>query len=390
MRFFVNQQFVSLSMHFEEIIGQEKQKNDLLETIRRGRIPHAQLIEGKDGQGLLSLAMAYANRVVCGEYNKDNHGWVKAKKHIHPDIHFVFPTTTTQEVKSKPTAEEFVSQWRTFIQEQPYGTLYDWTKYLGTENKQGVINVADALHVIKKVHLKSFEGGWKCVLIWHAEKMTTAAANKLLKSIEEPPAKTLFLLLCPDENQLLSTVRSRCQRTSLSPISRDQIYATLIKNGASNALAQSLTKQASGSLGKALTQLKQQDEVANYEAWFVAWVRMAFKAKGNKAVVLDLTAWSQELASKGVETQKQFLAFAIGFFRAALLEHYQLDALVTYHPSTDFKLHKFAPFIHGANIVSIIEDLEKSNYHLERNGNPQMVFSALSFSLTRLLHQKAA
>jgi len=375
-------------MRFDELIGQEKQKKELLETIKRGRIPHAQLIEGKDGHGLLPVALAYANTVVCGQYDSRHAGWIKAEKLVHPDIHFVFPTSTTQEVASKPTAEEFMAPWRDFVRENPYGSLYDWAKHLGTENKQGVINVTDALAIIKKVHLKSFEGGWKCVIIWHAEKMNAAAANKLLKSIEEPPEKTLLLLLCPDENQLLSTIRSRCQLTSLSPIAKELIGATLIDKGASGVQAQALANQANGSIGLAFTRLKQQDELASYETWFVAWVRMAFKAKGNKSVVLDLTSWSQELASKGVETQKQFLDFAIAFFRAALMEHYQLGSLVTYVPSSEFQLQKFAPFIHGSNIISIIDALEKSHYHLVRNGNAQMVFSALAFSLTRLLHQK--
>jgi DNA polymerase-3 subunit delta' len=376
-------------VQFEDIIGQQKQTAALQATIEKGRIPHAQLIEGKDGQGLLSLALAYANSVVCGTYNTENAGWLKAKKLVHPDIHFVFPTTTTTEIKSKPSSEEFLAQWRAFVFEHAYGSEYDWAKYLGVENKQGVINVTDALQLIKKVSLTSFEGGWKCVLIWHAEKMTTAAANKLLKSIEEPPAKTLFLLLCPDQNQLLSTIRSRCQCTTLSRIPTKDISDALVHGGATKEVANSLAKQASGNLGIALEQLQQQEELIEFEDWFVTWVRTAFKAKGNKAVVLELTEWSRTIASKGVETQKQFLAYAIGFFRSALMEHYRLEELKTLIPKGDFKLSKFAPYIHGGNIVSIIRELEKSNYHLERNGNAQMVFTSLSFNLTRLLHQKA-
>ena len=375
-------------MRFDDIIGQQKQIAALQATIEKGRIPHAQLIEGKDGQGLLSLALAYANSVVCGTYSPENAGWLKAKKLVHPDIHFVFPTTTTTEIKSKPSSEEFLAQWRAFVFEHTYGSEYDWAKYLGVENKQGVINVTDALQLIKKVSLTSFEGGWKCVLIWHAEKMTTAAANKLLKSIEEPPAKTLFLLLCPDQNQLLATIRSRCQCTTLSRIPTTDVSNTLVGRGAAKQVADSLAKQAGGDLGIALGQLEQQEELMEFENWFVTWVRTAFKAKGNKAVVLELSEWSRTVASKGVETQKQFLAYAIGFFRSALMEHYALDNLKTLTPKGDFSLNKFAPYIHGGNIISIISELEKSNYHLERNGNAQMIFTSLSFALTRLLHQK--
>ena len=125
-----------------------------------------------------------------------------------------------------------------------------------------------------------------------------------------------------------------------------------------------------------------------YESWFVDWVRTAFRAKGNQAVVLALSTWSQAVASKGIETQKQFLSFSIRMFRAALMKHYALDSVADVHPTSDFKIEKFAAFVHGANILPIIDALEKSVYHLTRNGSPQMIFSDLSFKLTRLLHKK--
>jgi DNA polymerase-3 subunit delta' len=141
-------------------------------------------------------------------------------------------------------------------------------------------------------------------------------------------------------------------------------------------------------VGKALGLVDQQNELAQYEEWFVNWVRTAFRAKANKAVVLELSKWSQSLASKGIETQKQFLSFTIQTFRAALMNHYKLEAVANFHPKTDFKLERFASFIHGANILPIITSLEDSIYHLSRNGSPQMIFTELSFKLTRLLHKK--
>lgn len=383
-------QFVSLGMHFQDILGQETLKKTLQESLALGRIPHAQLFEGQDGQGILGLALAYANAVVCGSNKLDTPSRLKANNLIHPDIHFIFPTTTSTDVVSKPTSEEYIPQWRQFVKEHPFGSLYDWNSFLGTENKQGVINVNDALHVIQKVNLKSFEGGWKCVLVWHAEKLNLAASNKLLKSIEEPPEKTLFLLLCPDENQLLSTIRSRCQVLRLGRVSESVLVDFLIEKGSPLDQAHVIAKQAKGNVGMALALLDKQDEQAVYERWFVDWVRTAFRAKGNKAVVLDLSSWSQELASKGVETQKQFLAYAISVFRYALMEHYSLASLSLFHSYTGFELKKFAPFVSGANIIPIIQSLEKSVYHLERNGNTQMIFTDLSFKLTKLLHQKAA
>lgn len=388
--FLVLHQFVSLGMFLDHIIGHNLQKKTLVESLSSERIPHAQLFEGDDESGVLAVALAYANAVVSGDNSSNNATSLKANALVHPDIHFVFPTATTAEVKSKPAATDFGEPWREFVKENPYGSLYDWVQFLGIENKQAVIGVADALDITKKVGLTSFEGGWKCVIIWHAEKMTTSAANKLLKSIEEPPAKTLFILVCPDENQLLSTIRSRCQKTHFGKVKKADVVGHLVSRRASQATAEAMTTQAGGVLGKAVRAMKEQRNQGAYEEWFVRWVRTAFKAKGNKAVVLDLTNWSQEIAANGVETQKQFLMYAISVFRAALLKHYKIDALSDFYISTGFKLEKFAPFVHGINIVPIIEAIEKSYYHLERNGNAQMIFTDLSFSLTRLLHKNAA
>ncbi len=375
-------------MLLDNIIGHAFQKKALNDSLSSSRIPHAQLFEGEDENGVLAVAMAYANAVVCNSSSTDNSAAFKTNALVHPDIHFVFPSATTAEVKSKPSATDFGVPWRDFIKEKPYGSLYDWVQFLGIENKQAVIGVTDALDITKKVGLTSFEGGWKCVIIWHAEKMTSSAANKLLKSIEEPPAKTLFLLVCPDENQLLSTIRSRCQKTHFGKVKKADIVRHLVARGASQAAAEAMTTQAGGVLGKAVRALEEQQDQDAYEQWFVRWVRTAFKAKGNKAVVLELTNWSQEIATNGVETQKQFLSYAVSVFRAAFLNHYGLLGLSLFHSSTGFNLNKFAPFVNGVNIIPIIDALEKSYYHLERNGNAQMIFSDLSFSLTRLLHQK--
>lgn len=380
--------FVYLGMLFNAVLGHDTQKKSLTNSLAAKRIPHAQLFEGDDGHGLLNMALAYANAVVCGD-NPNGPSMQKAVGLVHPDIHFVFPTAITSEVKTKPTSNDFLGKWRDFVCEQPYGSLYDWMRFLGAENKQGVINVNDALSLIQKISLKSFEGGWKCVIIWHAEKLTVAASNKLLKSIEEPPEKTLFLLLCPDAFQLIATIRSRCQRTSFGGIDPNLIAQHLEKNGVTKTLSAATAVQSKGNLGKALGLVGQQNELEQYEDWFVAWVRAAFRAKGNNAVVIELSDWSISLASKGIETQKQFLSFSIQMFRAALMSHYGLEAIANFYPKSGFKLERFAAYIHGANILPIVTALEDSVYHLSRNGSAQMIFTELSFKLTRLLHTKS-
>ena len=255
-------------MLFNAVLGHETQKKSLTDSLAIQRIPHAQLFEGDDGHGLLHMALAYANAVVCGD-NIDGPSMQKATSMVHPDIHFVFPTATTSDVKTKPTSNDFLGKWRSFVSEHPFKSLYDWMRYLGAENKQGVINVNDALSVMQKVSLKSFEGGWKCVIVWHAEKLTIAASNKLLKSIEEPPSKTLFLLLCPDAFQLIATIRSRCQRTRFGGIDQNLIEKYLEKNGVNKALSVAVAGQSKGNIGKALSLVDQQNELAEYEDWFV-------------------------------------------------------------------------------------------------------------------------
>lgn len=371
-------------MNFSKPLGHETQKQSLINNISGGRIPHAQLFKGDDGFGLLELALEYAKAVVC----KDSPSSIqRAELLVHPDIHFVFPTAITAEIKSKPTSDALINNFRDFYKQRPYGTLYDWLLFLGAENKQGVINVTDALNVIKKVSLMSFEGGWKCVIIWHAEKMTLAASNKLLKSIEEPPQKTLFLILCSDEYQILSTIRSRCQKTSFGPISENLIFQALKKSGADKDLSLQVSKQAKGNFGTALKLINESSQDNAFEAWFVRWVRLAFKAKGDKKVVQDLKQWGEEIASSGVETQKKFLNYSLNLFRFAVMEHYSLEELNNFYSKTGFKLKEFASYIHGQNILNIVDAIEKSHYELSRNGSPLMIFTDLAFLLTRLLHK---
>ena len=187
-------------MLFRELLGQEKIKNLLLHSVREGRIPHAQLFLGSRGSGNLALALAFAQYVACTDKQEfDSCGscasCAKHKKFAHPDLHFVFPVATTTSVKSKPVSKNFLAEWRFLLEDNAYFSLFDWLKHIGVENKQGIISVEESLHIVKDLSLKPFESDTKIMLIWMPEKMNIQAANKLLKIIEEPPHKTLFLLV---------------------------------------------------------------------------------------------------------------------------------------------------------------------------------------------------
>lgn len=382
-------------MQFSDIFGQEHLKNHLTQSVDNGRIPHAQLFVGPEGCGTLPMAIAYAQYILCsntqGENNSGNEACnIKFKNFSHPDLHFAFPVTTSEKAKSHPVSSHYLEEWRQLLKEQPYGNLFDWYKLLGVDNKQGQIGVDEAQDIVKALALKAYEGGYKVMLIWMAEKMNTAAANKLLKLIEEPPNKTVFILIAQDEQQIISTIRSRCQVLNFPPLAEVVVKEGLMKQYQIEASAAAkIAHQANGNYNKACDLVYQDSEDLQFETWFIFWIRSAFKAKGNKAAIHDLISWSEEIAKTGRETQKQFLNFCLDFFRQALLLNYKATDLVFFEPKTDkFKLENFAPFVHGNNIMDISDELQDAIYHIERNGNSKIILTDLSIKLTRLLHKK--
>ncbi|MDR6299803.1 DNA polymerase III subunit [Mesonia maritima] len=382
-------------MLFSEILGLTHLKNHLTNSADRGRIPHAQLFVGPHGSGTLPMAIAYAQYILCknteGENTTGNESCnLKFSKLSHPDLHFAFPVATNDKVKKHPVSGQFLEEWREFIQQHPYGNLFDWYQTLGIENKQGKIGVDEAQEIVKSLSLKSYEGGFKVMLIWCAEKMNISAANKLLKLIEEPPTKTLFLLITEEEEQILQTIRSRCQVLHFPPLGEEVIEDALLKKNISELEAKKIAHRADGNYTKALEILDRDESEEQFERWFITWVRTAFKAKGNKSSIRELIKWGEEISATGRETQKKFLHYCIDFFRQALLTNYKAENLVFLEPQTKgFELKKFAPFIHGSNILPITEELEKAIFHIERNGNAKLILTDLSIKLTRLLHKKA-
>ena len=377
-------------MTFDEIIGQEHIKKHLQQSAQNNRIPHAQLFIGKEGSGTLPMAIAYAQYLLCKSSSNEEACNIKCNKLQHPDLHFAFPVTTNDTVKKHPVSNLFLNDWRSFIETQPYGSIFDWCKHIGVENKQGQIGVDEALDIVKKLQLKSYEGGFKVMIIWMAEKMNIAASNKLLKLIEEPPNKTIFLLITEDEEQIINTIKSRCQALNFPSLSDSDIANTLIKKeNAGENEAVKIAHQSEGNYNKALHILKNNSNDLVFEEWFITWIRAAFKAKGNAAVIQDLIGWSETIAKSGRETQKQFLQYCLQFFRQALLLNYGTPDLVFLETkSANFQLSKFAPFIHSGNILIIEKEVNEAQYHIERNGNAKIILLDLSIKLTRLLHTK--
>ena len=371
-------------MDFNAIIGQDFLKNYFKKIIASERVPHTQLFVGKKGTGTLPMALAFANELLCKQQDNCAH---KIDKLIHPDLHFVYPTVTTDSIK-KPDSDSFLSEWRQFLWQNPYAGLYNWMQFLEVANKQGIIRVTDAENILKKVAVKPYEADYKVIIIWMIEKMNNETANKLLKILEEPPEDTKFILIAEKTDEILPTILSRCQMHHFNPIPIEILILNLSeKFQLSQEQATKIAHQANGSWLKAMQLARETNSDDIFQKWFIEWVRVAFSAKKDKSAIRKLIAWSEKIAGTGRESQKQFLDFAINTFRQALLINYQNKDLAYFDFSVNnFDLNKLAPFVHNNNIQPIYKSLTNALYHIERNANPKIIFLDLSINLTKFLH----
>lgn len=377
-------------MRYKDIIGLEHLKKHLQTTVDNGRIAHAQLLIGPTGSGVLALALAYARAILCK--NAGDRCDSQIDQLAHPDLHFAYPVANNARVKDKAVSDDYIAEWRQFLKTQPYGSLADWYQAIEIEKKQSKIGVDEAKKIVSKLSLKSYEGGYKVLIIWGADKLNTEASNKLLKLIEEPPAKTVFLLIAEDEDQIINTIKSRCQLLHIPKLNSASIAQGLEEREHITATrAQQIARQSNGDFNKALQSINNSSEDIDFEKWFVTWVRSAFAARGRKGAINDLIAWAELIAGKNRETQKRFLSYCLEYFRQAMLLNYKATSAVYLTPQMDdFKLEKFAPFIDGHHIQPISEEIEKAIYHIERNGNGKVILTDLAISLTRMIHKNAS
>lgn len=372
-------------MCWENVIGQEKTVSLLKASIQEGRISHAQLISGKNGWGTFSLALAYAAEII-GQGRDE-----QVRKNVlslqHPDLHLTFPVVTTDSIKH-PKSSDFINEFRPFILENPYARVGDWLSFYGVERKKGSIYVHEADPISKFASLRSYEGGYRVCIIWMAELMNEKAANKILKILEEPPEKVVFLLTSEREDLLLPTIYSRCQTLKLNRVPEGDILQFLVRQkGVKEEDAQLAASGADGNLQKALDLVSKSDD--EYDEYLSRWVRDAFMAKTQPSKLQDMINWSQEISPWSRDKQIRFLSFCSEIFRQALLNNYgapQLNPLRLRYEN--FKWEGFVPYIHGANIPDILEELTEASYQIGRNANPKILFLDLSIKLTRYLHQK--
>ncbi|MEA3445768.1 MAG: DNA polymerase III subunit delta' [Bacteroidota bacterium] len=372
-------------MQFKKIIGQEKVKQHLIRSVKENRVSHAQLFTGASGVGKLALALAYAQYVNCtNRQENDSCGTClsckKMEKLIHPDLHFIFPVVSSTK-HDKPVSDNYIAQWREILLLSPYITLQQWLNFIGSENKQGLISKNESSQIIRKLNLKSFESEYKVVIIWQAGKMNQVSANKLLKMIEEPPDKTLFLLVCENQEQLLKTILSRTQIISIPQIDNENLQKHLVWNfDVSEEKAQSIVKLSRGSFIEAQNQINtSEEEQFNFDN-FTNWMRLCYKKD-----VISINNWVDEISRIGREKQKSLLAYSLIMIRESfMLNQKQDDISFLANEENDFAA-KFSPFINERNTAKIYEEINKAHYHIERNGYAKLIFMDMSLNMIKLL-----
>ena len=377
-------------MQFKDVIGQEEVKRKLILSVQENRVPHAQLFLGPEGNGKLPLALAYAQYILCPHRTATDSCGVcpscqKISKLTHPDLHFVVPTTTTKSVKSNPETDLFLNEWRDYVlQKEGYVDPSSWYDFLEVENKQGYISVRDAATLLRKLSFKAYEGDYKIAIIWMAEKMRTDTANKLLKLLEEPPEKTLFILIAEDQEELLATIRSRTSLVKIPRIDPSDLQTALtLRLGCTAQEASDAAMVAEGSWIKACRNAKDAEDQKYYFQTFQQWMRLCFKA-----AVSELIDFSNNIKNIGRERQKQLLDYGLGIVRNALLFNNNLASLVML-PEEEKKFNAgFAPFVKPTNLVQMADLLEEASRQIERNGYAPLIFLDVSFKMTKLLRMK--
>ncbi len=370
-------------MYFNNIIGQEEAKHHLLQTVKEGRISHAQLFLSPQGTGGLPLAIAYARYVLCSNKQEQDAcgqcpSCVQLDKLAHPDLHFAYPVVLSSKVK---VSDDVLPAWREAVLERPYMSANWWYEQLGEDKKQGVLGVAESAEIVRKLALKSFEGGYKVMIIWMAELMNTAAANKLLKIIEEPPEKTLFVLITENHEDILPTIISRTQLLKLNKIKEPTIATALQQAyGLEVTEANAFARLAEGSYFEAGKLVEEREEENQNFVQFRDWMRICFRRDVGEAI-----RWVDSMAGIGREKQKSFLRYGLHIFRQCIVGNYGDEQLVRLNGTELEFSKKFAPFLNGNNMVALVEEFDTAHYHIERNANPKILFLDLSFKVFKLL-----
>jgi DNA polymerase-3 subunit delta' len=382
-----------MQMKFSEIVGQHALGLSLVESVSAGRIAHAQLFSGEPGAGVLPLALAYIQFLNCTDRRgNDSCGecpsCVKIGALAHPDLHFVFPTNAPKGWSSsqKPTSDTFLPQWRELVaQTRGYFDEHELYDAIGMENQQGNIAKREADEIIRKLSFKSFEARWKCILMWLPEKMGDEAANTLLKILEEPWERTVFLLVAEKPEKLPSTILSRTQQIAVPGIGAADLERYAVERlGIPEEQARMAARMAAGSLIelRRLVSADSQEIVRENFEYFAQLMRYSY---GDRH--LDLFGWAETMAGLGRESQKRFLEYSSAMLRESYMLAAGLDDIsYLWGGEMDF-CRKFAPYITSGNIESLIEENRLASLHIAQNGNPKIIFTHYALTVSTMINR---
>jgi DNA polymerase III subunit delta' len=372
-------------VRFSSIPGLPEVKSLLLRSAQSGHVAHAQLFAGVEGGAALALALAYVSYLNCQAPTDTDScgqcpGCSKNDKLVHPDLHFVLPVTATAKIPAPALTSKFLEDWRAFIQEDPFRALEDWLEWIGAENKQAAISREEAGQLLHKVSLAVFEGPWKAVVLWLPELLHPAAANALLKLLEEPPRQTVFLLVTQNAGALLPTIVSRTQRISVRAHTEEELAEYLeTAHAVPTAAAQATAQLADGSLRAALA-LRSEVGTELFD-FLIDWLRLCWGAKWQE--LLDKR--SEEFQKLGREGQKHMLRYALGLVRKVLLVGLDPALVPALSATEGDTVRKMSRLITPQNADAIVRALTDAHYHVERNANPKLVFFDTSLTLFPLL-----
>ncbi|MBN2484632.1 MAG: DNA polymerase III subunit delta [Bacteroidales bacterium] len=373
-------------MQFKKVIGQEKVKQQLAASVKQGRIPHAQMFFGPEGCGSLPLAVAYAQFISCTNPSEDDSCGTCASCHkyeklAHPDLHFAFPVNTSKEVGKDPVSDDYISQWRGQLLANPYFRSNQWYNLIGIENKQGLISKNESELIIRKLSLKSFESDYKILILWLPENMNATSANMLLKLIEEPPEKTVFLLVSEDPNEVLLTISSRTQPVKLNQIDKPPMVKALTENyGQNTEQANHIARLANGNFISALELIEQSEENKFNFAKFTAIMRLCYQRN-----IPEINSWVEEMAGSGRENLKSFFVYSLRLIRENFIMNLKNNDLVYLSPAEEEFSKKFHPFINGRNIVSIYSEFNSASADIERNANAKIVLFDMALKIVKFI-----
>ena len=369
-------------MSFDEVIGQKEAEERLIQLVKEERLPHALMLCGPQGCGKLPLAVAF------GCYLLDN-GTPSAKAMLakleHPDLHFTYPTIKLPSMSSdhKPVSDEFAKEWHELVMGGLYFTMEEWMTAMGGENQQAIITAGESDDLVRKLSLKSSQGGYKVSIIWLPERMNIECANKLLKLIEEPPSQTVFIMVSEEPDKLLETIRSRVQRIDIKKIENEDIERALIeKRGISGDDAHRIARLANGNWMKALDELQVGSENELFLDMYIMLMRLAYQRK-----IKDLRKWSEQMASMGREKQKRWLQFFLRMTRENFMYNFGDEELVYMTQREEDFAKNFARFVNEKNILPISDLANLAIRDIGQNANGKIVFFDFALQMIVLLLQ---